>query len=449
MRSTAAPRPSGEMRIDEETRSAAADDFGHVVHRMPRGVVLPGSDEDVAAAVREARSSQALIAAQGRRHSVWGRSQVRGGVVIDMSTLRAVRSVRTDRVVVDAGATWSDVLAATLPPGLTPPVLPEYLELSVGGTLAAGGVGGTTSTFGVVSDTVIEMDVVTGRGDKVTCSATSNSDLFDAVRAGLGQVGVITRATLRLIAAPRQVRRFLLFYPDLGAMVNDARRLAANDRFDAVKGAVLGTPTGGWTLQLDVAKTFTGAPPDDDALLADLADDHARRQPTTLAYLDYLRRLAGLETALRGNGQWSYPHPWLATFVGDSAVESVVGAELDRLSPNADLGRFGQVVLSPIRRRAVTSPLLRLPSDELCYAFNLLRIPTTDDPAIAARLVEANAAVYRRVKDAGGTLYPVSAFPMSPGDWREHFGSAFGLLHDAKRKFDPDVILTPGYEIFS
>jgi cytokinin dehydrogenase len=293
------------------------------------------------------------------------------------------------------------------------------------------------------------MDVVTGRGEKVTCSAASNSDLFDAVRAGLGQVGVITRATLRLVAAPRQVRRFLLFYPDLGAMVDNARLLAANDRFDAVKGAVLGTPTGEWTFQLDVAKTFTGAPPDDDALLADLSDDPGQRLPTTLVYLDYLRRVAALEAALRANGQWSYPHPWLATFVGDAAVESVVGAELDRLNPATDLGRFGQVVLSPIRRRAVTSPLLRLPSDELCHAFNLLRIPTTDDAATAVRLVEANEAVYRRVKDAGGTLYPVSAFRMSPGDWREHFGSVFGLLRDAKRKFDPDVIMTPGYEIFS
>jgi cytokinin dehydrogenase len=135
--------------------------------------------------------------------------------------------------------------------------------------------------------------------------------------------------------------------------------------------------------------------------------------------------------------------------VGDSAVESVVGAELDRLTPAADLGRFGQVVLSPIRRRPVTSPLLRLPADELCYAFNLLRIPTSGDPATAAQLVQANEAIYRRVKDAGGTLYPVSAFPMSAGDWREHFGSAFGRLHDAKRTFDPDMILTPGYEIFS
>ena len=71
----------------------------------------------------------------------------------------------------------------------------------------------------------------------------------------------------------------------------------------------------------------------------------------------------------------------------------MVGGELARLTP-ADLGQFGQVVLSPIRRQSITSPLLRLPSDGLCYAFNLVRIPATDDAAEAVRLVAANRAVY-------------------------------------------------------
>ena len=69
-------------------------------------------------------------------------------------------------MVVEAGAKWSDVLRATLPHGKTPPVLTEYLELSVGGTLVVGGVGGTTSAFGVQSDNVIEMEVVTGDGEE-------------------------------------------------------------------------------------------------------------------------------------------------------------------------------------------------------------------------------------------------------------------------------------------
>jgi len=444
-----APQPAfdGEIRFDEPIRSAAASDFGHLLHEMPEGVLLPGSDSDLLEVVRWARARGVKLAARGQGHSVFGRSMARNGIVVDMTRLRAVRDIRSDQVVVDAGAQWSEVLAATLPRGLTPPVLTDYLGLSVGGTLIVGGVGSRTCRFGVQTDNVISMDVVTGAGERVTCSASSNAALFDAMRAGLGQVGIVARATLKLMPAPQQVRRFLLFYPDLNAMVADGRLLAKDDRFDSVQGAILAAPTGGWMFRLEAVKEFTGTPPDDDALLGGLSDDPAGRQSSTLTFFDYLNRLAALEAALRANGQWMFPHPWLTTFLGDSEVESVVAGELTRLTP-PDLGPFGQVTLSAFHRHLVTSPMLRLPSGELCFVFNLIRIPATNSVTEAARLVEANRVAYDRIRAKGGMLYPVSALPMSRDDWRRHFGSAFARLNDAKRGFDPDGILTPGYGIF-
>jgi cytokinin dehydrogenase len=109
--------------------------------------------------------------------------------------------------------------------------------------------------------------VVTGQGEQVICSPDRHPSLFDAVRAGLGQVGVITRATLRLVPAPRLVRRFLLFYPDLATMLGDQRLLAHEHRFEGVQGAVLAAPTGGWTFRRDLTTQFTGDSPDDAALL--------------------------------------------------------------------------------------------------------------------------------------------------------------------------------------
>jgi len=244
------------------------------------------------------------------------------------------------------------------------------------------------------------------------------------------------------------VRRFPLVYPDLATMLRDGRLLSTDNRFDSVQGAIVAAPSGGLAFRLDATKNFSGTPPDDSALLAGLSDDSAQRQPTTIGYFDYLNRFAAFEAALRANGQWFFPHPWLMTFIGDSQVESVVNAELDALNPATDLGPFGQVALVPIRRSAISSPLLRMPADDLCYAFNFVRIPATSDASEANRLVDANKAAYGRVKAAGGTLYPVSAVPMSKTEWRDHFGPAFGQLDAAKRQYDPDEILAPGYEIF-
>ena len=443
---TAPPPLDGEIRFDGEARAAAAEDFGHIAHRTPEGVLLPASDRDVAATIRWAAKRGRTLTPQGARHSVFGRSLVHDGIVADMTRLRNIHSIQTDRIVVGAGATWSEVVAATLPQGLTPPVPTDYLGLSVGGTLVVGGIGATTSRFGMQSDNVVDLEVVTGQGQQVVCSPEIHADLFNAVRGGLGQVGVIVRATLRLIAAPQRVRRYLLIYTDLKTMLADQRLLAADNRFDAVQGAVLPASTG-WTFRLDAVKQFSGNPPDDSGLLAGLSDMRGQAQLSTLPYVDYLNRLAVLEQALRANGQWFFPHPWLTTFVGDSNIESVVRGELATLTA-ADLGTSGQVVLSAFRRQAITSPLLRLPADNLCHAFNLVRIPTTDNAAEANRLVMANRAAYDRIRAAGGTLYPVSAFPMSRDDWRRHFGPAFRGLSDAKAKFDPRHVLTPGYEVF-
>jgi FAD/FMN-containing dehydrogenase len=440
------PGFDGELLSDEDSRASAADDFGHLVHRIPTAVLRPGSTADVAKMVRWAGERGDALAPRGAGHSVWGRSQVADGVVVDMSTLRAVHAVGRDRLRVDAGATWRDVLAATLPRGLAPPVLVDYLDLSVGGTVVVGGVGERSLTSGLLSDHLLTLEVVTGAGEEVTCSATRHADLFNAVRGGLGQVAIITRVTLVLRAAPRAVRQLRLYYPSLAAMLDEERRLAGDSRFDAVQGAIIPAARGGWTYRIDATAYVVDAAPDDDALLAGLGDDAVERRAATMPYAVHVDRLSALESALRASGQWSGPHPWLMTFLGDSTVERTVDGELDRLDPPADLGLLGQVVLSPIRRAAVTTPLMRLPPDPLCYAFNFVRLPTNNEDA-ARRLVAANRAIYQRVRAAGGTLYPVSAVPMSDEDWSGHFGGAYDRLVAAKRAYDPLGILTPGYEV--
>ena len=45
-----------------------------------------------------------------------------------------------------------------------------------------------------------------GKGELVTCSKDTNSELFFAVLGGLGQFGIIIRARIALKPAPKRVR---------------------------------------------------------------------------------------------------------------------------------------------------------------------------------------------------------------------------------------------------
>lgn len=442
------PPLDGALVHDPAARHRASVDFGHLVHKVPHGVLHPGSADDIAAVVRWAAGEGMQVTAQGRRHSVYGRAQVEHGIVVDMSGRTHIHHLDQDRIALDAGATWRDVLTATLPRGSTPPVLPEYLDLSVGGTIAAGGIGGTSWRHGTLSDNVLALRVVTGDGRVLTCSHDTNAELFDAVRAGLGQVGIITQATLKLMPAPAAVRRYQLVYPDLDTMLTDQRLLLDQGRWHYLQGGIVPGDDGGWTYTIDGSTLFSRAAPDDDTMLAGLSDDRAAADLGTHDYRAYVDRFTPLEEALRAGGHWSCPHPWLFTFLGSTDVRSILAEELAGLTPG-DLGTFGRVSVFPLRAGAVRSPLFRMPAEPVVFALNLMRYAPSDSPAAVAAMVKANRIVYERVRSAGGTLNPVSALPMSARDWREHLGTEWDRLAAAKDAYDPRHTLTPGYEIFA
>jgi len=433
---------------DPAVRATAAGDFGHMISKRPRAVFRPASGADIARLMRWAKDDGLKVAARGQGHSIYGRALAEDGVVIDMGAISKVHHVETDRIIVDAGATWKTVLEASLAQGLTPPVLTHYLGLSVGGTLSVGGIGAMSLRHGMQTDQVIELDVVTGDGRELTCSAASNPELFDAVRAGLGQCGIITRATLKLVRAPERVRRYQLFYPDLASLTADQRRALHEQRFDQLQGAILPDGNDGWRYQLEGAVFYSGeAAPDNNAVLAALADERRAAIISDLSYHNDALAFAKFEQLLRSKGQWTNPQPWLLTFLRDNNAEQIAREIVEGMSPT-HIGPFGRITYYPLHTGAIHTPMLRRPDEPIVFAFNLIRIPASDDTLTAGILVAQNRGLYDRIRKAGGVLYPVSAFSMTPADWRDHFGLRWPQLTEAKRRYDPANLLTPGYNLF-
>jgi cytokinin dehydrogenase len=273
-------------------------------------------------------------------------------------------------------------------------------------------------------------------------------DLFDAARAGLAQCCIITRATLRLVRAPQRVRRFQLSYGDLASLTADQRRVLAEDRFDQLQGAVVPDGTGGWRYVLEGALHHDSETArDEKRVLAGLADDRNAAVIADLTYREDALAFAKLETLLRSKGQWFNPKPWLLTFLRGTDAERVASGILNELS-GEDIGHFGRITYYPMRTGAFGTPLVRLPDETVAFPFNAIRIPASADPARIALMIAQNRAFYDRIRRAGGVQYPVGAVPMSPDDWKDHFGSKWPLLRDAKQRYDPENLLTPGYNVF-
>jgi cytokinin dehydrogenase len=434
------------------------DDFGKIKRRAPRTVVRPGSADEVAGALRD---NDLRVAAQGCRHSTFGQAQAPDGLVVDMRGLTTVHEMTRDHVVADAGMTWRELLAVTVPSGLTPPVLPDYLDLTIGGTLSVGGVGGTSFRHGAVVDNVTELEVVTGAGKVITCSpAGEHADLFDAVRAGFGRCGIITKATLPLVPAPVRVRKFTAGYDDVRPLTAALRRLVADGRSngtvetkaDHVSAQAYPAESGGWRYEIEAV----GYDYDDGDRPAGLAAGPtgpagpegpgvpAGLNPSAVEDIDYLdfadqMRLGVAE--LEALGEWDRPHPWLCLFLPDSRTDELVERTMAQLTHDA-IGMSGVVLINPHRRDQMRAPLLRLPDEPVMFLFSLLRTASPGAQS-AEKMVEGNRALYDRVDAAGGTRYPVDAVPFTAADWVSHYGTALDGLRAAKHRYDPAGRLAP------
>ncbi|MFT7837721.1 FAD-binding protein [Saccharothrix sp. BKS2] len=402
----ALPALDGILDTGDTALAWAVDDFGRTTALPPPlGVLRPGSVDDISTVLRFAGEHGIAVVARAEGHSTSGQAQAPAGIVLDMRGLNAVHLVTADRIVVEAGARWSQVLETTLPLGAAPPVLTDYLELSVGGTLSVGGISGATHQHGLQTDNVLELDAITHDGVHVTCSPDTNPDLFEALRAGRGHHGIIVRATLRLVPAHTHARWYRLRYHDLDTFLADQRTLMTEGRFHHLEGQATPEHDGTWTYRIDAAIYFTPpATPVREQLLAGLADQRDALEINDLTYHGFQNRLAPGVELLRTLGPWQGPHPWLNLLLPDHTARQVLAETFSTLTP-ADLGDDGVILVYPVPRSRIRTPRVRLPEAPIVFLFAILRSTPPDDATALNARVQANHRVQHRATAAGGTVY--------------------------------------------
>lgn len=438
------PALEGRLLVSSQVLEDAANDFGLAVpSRRPSAVLQPGSEEDVARMVRFARTHGLKIGPRGTAHTMYGHTQVDGGIVIEMRKLARIHSIGEDRAEVDAGVLWSELVSRAVSQGRTPPVLTDLLEMSVGGTLSVGGVSGTSYRYGTQVDNVLELRVVTGEGELVSCSPTQNQELFDAVLAGLGQCGIIVRATIRLVPTPARVRLYALKYANHDALIRDELAVIKDGRFDYVLGVVFPGPDGRWECLMHSASYHSQ--PDDERMLAGLS--HQQATVKDVPYLEWVNSLVLQLNELKRLGQYTRPHPWCDLLVPSSRIGKFVSEVLEEVSP-AEISHVFPLLLYPFNRQPITRPLFRVPDEDTFFLFDILRTASAGTRS-AAQMVEHNRQLFERNRSWGGTHYTICAIGCSHKDWKQHYGPAWEAFAAAKRRYDPDRVLTPGPGIFA
>jgi len=176
----------------------------------PAGIAYCATPQDVATSLTFARRHGLPVAARCGGHSYAGWSST-PGLIVDVTRMSGV-SVSGGTAVAGAGTRLIDFysgLAAYgrgVPGGSCPTV-------GIAGLTLGGGVGVVSRAYGLTSDNVLSLEIVTADGRVRTASPGRNPDLYWACRGGGGgNFGVVTSFTFRTYAVG-EICLFFLYWP--------------------------------------------------------------------------------------------------------------------------------------------------------------------------------------------------------------------------------------------
>ncbi|KAL2945202.1 Cytokinin dehydrogenase 3 [Bienertia sinuspersici] len=497
---------SSKLSLEKSSLAIASTDFGNLVHKIPAAMFYPSSVEDIVSLVKfsykhSSSFSSFKIAARGRGHSCRGQAMVENGIVIDMPSLN-----------VGGEQLWIDVLQAALEHGVAPVSWTDYLYLSVGGTLSNAGIGGQAFRYGPQISNVLELDVVTGKGDFISCSKTINTELFYAVLGGLGQFGIITRARIKLETAPKRVKWVRMLYDDFSTFTRDQEQLISvfgnyqedlitiNEGVNYVEGSLvmhqadpnnwrssffssndqakiasLNVPSG-LLYCLEVAKYYYNDNPHHITNL----DKELGKQLEKLnfipgyiftkevTFVEFLNRVRKGELELQSKGLWEVPHPWLNIFIPTSQILDFYPV-ITHIIANHTKNLAGPILIYPLNRNKYVfyTPVYftsTLQFDLDCvYLWDdkMSAITPEEDVFYTVGLLHSsgfddwktleskNEEILKYCHRNGIKIKQYLPHYTTMEDWKTHFGSKWNTFQHRKISFDPKLLLSPGQNIFN
>ncbi|MCZ6782127.1 MAG: FAD-binding oxidoreductase [Proteobacteria bacterium] len=161
-------------------------------------VYRPETRADLAEIV--ARAPQSSLIARGLGRSYGDAALNAGHAVIQSDRLDRLLSFDPEGGVLacEAAVSLAEILDVFLPRGFFFPVTPGTKFITVGGAIAADVHGKNHHRSGSMAASLLDFQLLTARGDVLTCSREENADLFWATLGGMGLTGVILEARLQL-----------------------------------------------------------------------------------------------------------------------------------------------------------------------------------------------------------------------------------------------------------
>src|SRR6266536_1616929 len=163
-----------------------------MIDKYPALIVRCIDATDVIAAVIFAREHGMALAVRSGGLRLAGHSSTDGGMLIDLSPMKAINIDRIRRIArIEPGLTWGEVARAAHAYGLTL-TSGDMASVGVGGLMLGGGIGWMVRKHGLAIDHLRAVELVTAEGEILRASECAHAELFWGLRGGGGNFGVAT-----------------------------------------------------------------------------------------------------------------------------------------------------------------------------------------------------------------------------------------------------------------
>ncbi|MDR6534438.1 FAD-binding oxidoreductase [Variovorax soli] len=401
------------------------------VDKRPAAIVYCTSADDVIQAVTFARATHHLVAVRSGGHNVAGLSVCDGGIVIDLSRMKAVEVDPVRRVVrAEAGLSLGEFDAATQAHGLAT-TMGVNSDTGIAGLTLGGGFGKLGRKYGLTCDNLIAADIVTADGRLLRASASEHPDLFWGLRGGGGNFGIVTAFEYQLheVGPDLLVGSVLYRYDHARGAIkfyHEFSRRAADDL--SIDAALVTLPTG--ERAFNISACYVGPPAAGEDALASLLKFGSPIE-SSLATRSYLE-IQSAGDILFPRGRRYY---WKAQFlreISDGAIDALLEIYPKAPSPAAVLV-FQQV----------GGAIARIPSSESPYAnrdalYDCFPLAIWDSPADD----EANISWARELWSAVSPYSTGGVYANNLGDEGEDrvraaYGENYARLVALKNQYDP------------
>jgi FAD/FMN-containing dehydrogenase len=181
----------------------------------PEAVALVESADDVSKVIGFARDQGLRVTAQGTGHGAMALGSLEGTILIKTERMRDV-VIESDRARVEAGAYAEHVAEAAIKKGMCsmPGTSPN---VGITGYTLGGGLSWLGRKYGWACNRVAAIELVAADGEPRTVDATTDPELFWALRGGGGGYAIVTALHVELLPVAEAYAGGILFPPELTA----------------------------------------------------------------------------------------------------------------------------------------------------------------------------------------------------------------------------------------